>query len=257
MALPIINQFIKPYEIWETRPATDTEKELRLSNGCSIHQFNAPVKIRLIEKIDNPVKASSHMFFGMHNIAIENHIEKSLNDFSSSYSIARRFMPSVTPKILSEYQRRYSSTINMAEVNDAISNSGDFLADGQILFHGGSILNGINIGCSLTTTRPLSTSLCPVKALNNGAWRGKYYSDGQATIIVLNVKTISKRAFVFRINGTDKGYEKEVLIESGATITVDRRDILGQDYSVSASGSRAGEILKKNVTYCVTYATIS
>ncbi|MGJ0481819.1 hypothetical protein [Pantoea agglomerans] len=256
MTLPLINQFLFPCEIWETRPAERADFEERLLNGWHIARCTQSVKVNLLDKIDTPDKAAQYIHDGRYNVQIENYIEKSLSNIKSHYTLARQSMPSVTPDILSKYQRLYSSGIDMFKVDSAIT-SGDYLADNQILFHGGGLLNNTKAFDSFVTSRPLSTSLCPVKAFINGAWRGKYYNEGEVNLIILTAKKISKKAFVFRMNGTDKGHEKEILISSGATLTIISKYTIANDFIVYGMGTLAGQALKKSVSFNVTHAIVT
>lgn len=257
MTLPLVNQFLMPYEVWSTRPATQADILARLSTGQHISSCNKSVQVKLLDTIDTPDKAAIYVADGKYDVQISNRITKSLEDIKSGYRQARSSMPGVTPKILSEYQRRYSSSTNFSLVNNSIKTDGDYLADDQVLFHGGGILNNINPGNSLITLRPLSTSFCPVKSINNGAWRGKYYNEGEANLIILTVKSIKKLAFIYKMNGTDKGHEKEVLIESGALISVISKTKIRDDYEVSVAGAHAGQVLTKKVPFHIIKATIS
>lgn len=256
MTLPLINQFLKPLEIYQTRPATQDDYTQRLADGWHISQCMQPVKLNLLDTIDTADKSAKYIFQRQNNVALENCIEKSLNNIHSQHSKSRAFMPGVTPNILSVYQRKYPAKIDMLAVDGAID-QGDLLADNQILFHGGAILQNISVGSSLITTRPLSTSLCPVKAFANGSWHSKYFNEKEASLIILTVKSMSKKAFIFRINGTDKGHEKEILISSGASLTVTSRVTLGQSFSVFGMGSIAGQTLEKHCPFTVTHAVIS
>lgn len=256
MPLPLINQFLKPLKIYQTRPATQDDIAQRLADGVHISQCMQPVKVKLLDIIDTPDKAAQYIYQRHNNVALENYIERSLNDIHSRYSQSRQYMPTVTPSILSIYQREYSAAIDMLAVDKALS-QGDLLADNQILFHGGAILQNLNVGGSLITTRPLSTSLCPVKAFANGSWRSKYFNEGEVNLIIFTVNSMSKKAFIFRINGTDKGHEKEVLISSGASLTVTSKFTLGQNFSVYGMGPIAGQTLVKPVPFTVTHAVIS
>ena len=257
MAMPLVNQFLIPHEVWSTRPATQDDRNARLLAGQHISSCFQPVPVSLLDTINTPDKAVQYLANRQYHVQIENCVTRSLEHIKSGYTQARNSMPSVTPLVLSEYQRLYGTGTNMNAVNNSIISTGDYLADGQVLFHGGGMLNYTSLGNSLVTSRPLSTSFCPVKSLNNGAWRGKYYREGVVSLIILTVKSMSKRAFVFRIRGTDKGYEKEVLIESGAKITVTSKTLLSNDYEVYDSGVYPGQIVAKKVPFYMIKATIS
>ncbi|WP_146190891.1 hypothetical protein [Pectobacterium parmentieri] len=257
MPLPLVNQFLIPFEFWETRKPNDTKINTRRSNGCHPMLLDEPVKVNCIDIINTPEKSAFYISSNLHSEDIERHITKSLNEERSKYKEARQAMPNKTPEILSEYQRLYGTKTNMEKVNNEIIATGDLLADNQILFHAGAILKKVQVGSSLITTRPLSTSFCPTKATSNGEWRGKFFHENEANLIILTVKSMSKKAFVFKIYRTDKGHEKEVLIESGATLTVTSKTLLNQVYFTSALGDRPNEILEKPVRFYMVHATIS
>ncbi|MEY0300788.1 hypothetical protein AB7W11_02540 [Providencia manganoxydans] len=150
MTLPLINQFLIPYEFYNTRQPTDAEVMDRVANGCHSVLCVQDVKLNLIDIIDTPNKAAEYLFkIGLRN-QITGSIENSLNDERSSYKSARRMMCSTTPSILSSYQNIYSHTLNMTEVDAAIAiaSQGNFLSNGQILFHGGGLLNHHQVGLS-------------------------------------------------------------------------------------------------------------
>ncbi|MCG3462972.1 hypothetical protein L7G72_14170 [Xenorhabdus bovienii] len=109
--------------------------------------------------------------------------------------------------------------------------NGDVLATGQVLFHGGDIVSHLNINESIVTERPFSSSFCPAMALRNSNWRGKSYDKNQVNLLILRVVDSNTNAFVFKINGTDKGHEKEVLFASNATLTLRKRTILAKNYT--------------------------
>lgn len=260
MRLPLINQFYIPYKIWETRPANDNDQKLRKNAGENPLTWNNPVNTNLIETIDEPYKSVKYLLNKGGRAPLENSIEQSLDNENSLYKKARDMMTKKTPLILSCYQNDYSPTMDMELVDEGITSAsnGHLLSDNQVLFHGGGILNTLNIGESLKIDRPLSTSLSPVKALNNGEWRGKYYEEGCASLIILTVKNIQQPAFIFKINGTLKGHEKEVLIHSGATLTVTYKSEINSQYSTHISNPKSlGETLIKKVPAYLIHATIS
>lgn len=256
MTLPLINQFLFPFEIWQTRSPTQHDIAQRLENGWPIPLCMQPVNIIQLDKVDTADKAVKYISDGRYNNQIENCIERSLNDIKSFYSHARQFMPRTTPDILSQYQRLYSSRIDMLKVDDAL-NSGGILANNQILFHGGGIVSSTSVGDTYTINRPLSTSLCPVKAFSVGLFDGKYYNQDQVNLVILTVKNITKKAFIFRINGTNKGHEKEVLLSTGTKLEVTSKSTLVQNFTVYGMDKINMRALQKQVSFIVTHATIS
>ncbi|MDU4002741.1 hypothetical protein [Pluralibacter gergoviae] len=256
MPLPIINQFLTPYEVWETRAATQSEAQERLAAGTHPLLCSEPVKVRRVDVINSPDKAAHYLANRQYDKEIDRLVDVSLNDLGSMYNAARSLMPSKTPAVLSEYQRLYGPNIDMHKVNIALVSSGAPLADGQILFHGGGLLRGVQVDESLTTTRPLSTSLSPCMATRNGEWRDKFYHDNEANLIILSAYSMTHNAFIFRIDGTDKGHEKEVLIQTGAVLKVVSRTLLNDKYNVYAAGNY-GSVVSKTVPFYLTHVTVS
>lgn len=225
-----------------------------------INQFHTPHQTI---NINTPDDAVIYLLNKNRDIAerkiLENYIKESLVNNLSDYKTARDMMNSRTPRILSSYQNHYSTKINMTKVDKAITtaSNNNFLSDNQILFHGGQILNNINVGESFTTSRPLSTSLCPKKALHNGEHLGKYYNYNCVNLIILTVKNIQQPAFIFRISGTNKGDEKEVLIHSGAILKVVNKTLINSNYSVWGYDSNRGYSLEKQLPAYLIEADIS
>lgn len=257
MTLPLVNQFLKTYEVWQTRKPTQQEIHDRILNGLNPFACLEDVRVNFLDKIDTPLKAAEYLAKNQFRNEIDNYVTESLEDINSGYQLARKSMPNSTPDIFSVYQNKYGPNIDMTMVNNEIINNGDTLTDGQVLFHGGGMLNAVTEGNSIFTHRPLSTSFCPVKAINNGSWRGKYYHENQANLIILTVKSMSKLAFIYKINGTQKGHEKEVLIESNAKITVTNRILLNKNYNVFRASASSSGTERKQVSFFAVYATIS
>lgn len=241
MHLPLVNQFINPHLIYNEREATQEDINTRLINGCHPLMLHDKVKLDVIDSINTPEKAIKYILNGQHTNSIESAIATSLNNKNSNHRDCINMMPSKTPRILSKYQIEYNTRNgkpDMLQVNNAILGNGEILSDNQILFHGGGILKNTQAGSSFTTNRPLSTSFCPYKALLNGMHYGKYYNENEVNIITFTVDKISQPAFVFKINGTNKGHEKEVLIASGATLKVVNKTLIKSNYTVyCCSGS--------------------
>ena len=257
MLLPLINQFLIPYEIWDKRDPTQSEIQDRMASGIHPSLCFDSVKTNLIDVINSPEKAANYLAYRQYGKEIDDCIETSLCNTESNYIAARKAMPSITPATLSQYQRLYGPNTNMSNVNTEIVSSGKSLADGQVLFHGGSLLAGVQVGESLTITRPLSTSLSPSMALRNGEWRDKFYRDNEANLVILTACSMTHNAFIFKINGTDKGHEKEVLIQSNAVLKVVSRSLLNANYKVYAAGNYAGQVVEKVVPFYLTHVTVS
>ncbi|ESN22848.1 MULTISPECIES: hypothetical protein [Enterobacter cloacae complex] len=257
MSLPLINQFLVPFEIWQTREPTESEFQNRLASGMHPLLCFESIKTNFIDVINSPEKCAYYLANQQYNKEIDDYIETSLNNPNSNFNASRDAMPSITPAILSGYQRFYNPNANMNNVNNEIVASGRSLADGQVLFHGGALLKGVQVGESLTLTRPLSTSLSPSMAIRNGEWKGKFYHENEANLVILTACSMTHNAFVFKIKGTNKGHEKEVLIQSNAVLKVVSRDLLNTNYKVRAIGNHAGHLVEKRVPFYLTYVTVS
>ncbi|HIF9460115.1 TPA: hypothetical protein ACX6SH_004202 [Photobacterium damselae] len=242
--LPIVNVFEKPYELWEERE--QTLEEMRQSGD-----FHRRVKVRLEAKICNHIDAAKHMLFKIVDTQLEHFIKDYLNQ-SLNYKLMRSEMPSKTPKSLSDYQRIFqNSSFNQVSID--INNYGKVLSDGQCLFHGG--LYPIEAGEAFITTRPFSTSFCPQIALRNAEWAGKAYDAGEINLIVLRAVNPQTKTFCFRLNGTDKGHEAEVLFAAGAKLTLLRKVKItdGKAYKVCSQG----RLLEKEIPFYLVEADIS
>ncbi|EOY8497943.1 TPA: hypothetical protein U2R11_003857 [Providencia stuartii] len=258
MTLPLVNQFLIPYELYNTRPPTDAEKMHRIASGCHPALCFQDVKLNLIEVIDSPNKAVCYLLNGNNRNPIESCVADSLNDAASMYSIALSQMPKQTPPELVNYQSSYGNSTNMSATNSKILDYGKLLPSGQILFHGGGILNNIQCGSSIITDRPFSTSFCPMKALTNGEHKGKYYDENEANIIVITVNNAVTKSFIFDIQEFDKGHEKEVLFAAGAKLTVISKTLISNCYRVSKIDPRDRiSCITKNVSAHLIHATIS
>lgn len=257
MKLPLINQFLTPYEIWQTREPSELEIQSRMTSGMHPLFCLEPVKINCIDVINSPDKAAYYLANRQYDKEIDDCIDISLNNAQSNYNASRKAMPSITPAVLSQYQRLYSFSTNMNDVNTEVVSSGKPLADGQILFHGGCLLKGLQVGKSLALTRPLSTSLSPSMAIRNGEWRGKFYHDNEANLIILTARSMTHKTFIFKINGTDKGHEKEVLIQKNAVLKIVSRTLINANYKVYATGNNAGQVIHRLVPFYLTHVSVS
>ncbi|MFG8723595.1 hypothetical protein ACEPUM_09685 [Pseudomonas aeruginosa] len=155
---------------------------------------------------------------------LRNHIEAVLKGCAARKAW-RSSMPSKTPVAIATYQknlRKCDLDATSAEI-DAI---GHLLSDGQFLFHGGLW----SFGRTAVTSRPLSTSLCPVVAFQNALHSAKAYDAGQLDIMVLKVTDPQTKAFVFKPKGTSLGHEFEVLFASGANLTFKSRAPIRSDF---------------------------
>ncbi|MBL0612279.1 hypothetical protein JD508_18805 [Aeromonas jandaei] len=216
LPLPLVNVFNTPYELWTKRRATFEE----IQESGNIHLM---IKEKRIVRICNHIDAAKYILSKQHDESFENFIETQLIQ-STDFNNMRGAMPPQTPKSLSDYQRRYRPHTFLLVSSD-INNVGKTLSEGQILFHGGFWPNP-SIGSEIITSRPFSTSFSPQMALRNANWNGKAYDAGEINLFVLRVVSPKTKAFIFRIKGTEKGHEKEVLFSSGAKLTLKRKELI-------------------------------
>ncbi|WP_177208198.1 hypothetical protein [Pseudoalteromonas denitrificans] len=244
--LPLVNVFENPYELWEERD--QTLEEMKLSGN-----FHERVKVKLEAKLFNHVDAAKHMIVKV----VDNQLERFIKDYlnqSPCYKKMRSAMPSRTPKSLSDYQRRFQST-TFDQVTTDINTHGKLLSDGQCLFHGGFF--PIKTGESFTTTRPFSTSFCPQIALRNAEWAGKAYDAGEVNLIVVRTVNSQTKTFCFRVNGTDKGHEAEILFAAGAKITLRSKVKIKNGKAYKACSQYAGRVLEKEIPFYLVEVDIS
>lgn len=146
-------------------------------------------------------------------------------------------MPNKTPLEISCYQKNFSKS-DLAAVSEEVDKNGHLLSTGQCLFHGGHWPGGTR----LTTTRPLSTSLCPQVALRNAEFNAKAYDSGRLDLFVLSATNPKTRAFAFKRKGTKLGHESEVLLATGAHLTLNSEALIRSDYRVGKPGCRSKDI---------------
>ncbi|MBW3516836.1 hypothetical protein KO537_19300 [Shewanella sp. NKUCC01_JLK] len=244
--LPLLNVFEKPYELWEVRNQTPEEM---MQSGCMFKRIKVKLKARLHDHVD----AAKHMILE----GTDNQLERFIKDYlkkSASFKEIRSQMPSKTPKSLSDYQRRFQRA-TFEQVSIDINNCGKILSDDQYLFHGG--LLPINIGESFITERPFSTSFCPQIALRNAEWGGKAYDAGEVNLCVLRTVSSQTKTFIFRLNGTDKGHEVEVLFAAGAKITLRNKVEIRNCNVYKACRLHPGRLLKKEIPFYLVEVDIS
>lgn len=243
--LPLVNIFEKPYELWEERNQTHQEM---MHSGT----LYGRVKVRLEARLANHTDAAIHMLIRV----ADNQLGWFIKDYlksSPDYKQMRREMPSKTPASLSDYQRRFqASTFDQVSID--INNYGKVLSDGQYLFHGGFL--PIGVGESLITERPFSTSFCPQISLRNAEWAGKAYDAGEVNLLVVRTVNSKTKAFCFRMSGTDKGYELEVLFAAGAKIILRKKTKInyGNAYKFCPMSHRE---LKKEIYFYLVEVDIS
>lgn len=222
--LEVVNPFNPPYEVWQTREPTTEERFAH----AKIHgnPFAPLVNEKLLLTIKNHCDAAIYQVTNGVT-GIEDHIDDYLdNDVNFSNLLSK--MPSLVPSALSNYQESYDPSLAYEEVSSIIEDVGVLLPDGQYVFHGGVLprVNG-----KLTTTRPLSTSLCPQVALREAEFCGKPINSKKLELVVLKVTKAKTKAYVYKTKGTEKGHEKEILFASGADITIKRCVTINRQYT--------------------------
>lgn len=214
--LPLVDAFTPSYEVWETRLATSEE--------MIANRSPEPIKVRLLESICNAHTAAVYMAKIAVDNGLGNHIQTALSK-SHSYKSWHSVMPSKTPSEIARYQKDYQKS-DFSAVSKEIDQNGSLLSHGQCLFHGG-LWRG---GSSLATTRPLSTSLCPQVALRNAEYKAKAYDADRLDLFVLRIANPTTKAFVFKRKGTSLGHESEVLLASGAHLTLKTETLVRSNY---------------------------
>ncbi|HHF3044613.1 TPA: hypothetical protein ACPJ02_000157 [Vibrio alginolyticus] len=244
--LPVVNVFSEPYEIWNMRSPTIDEM-MKYGMHCQI-------KDSLRAKIHNHYEAATYTLFYPGCTRLDNVIQEKLED-SPSYKQMRAMMPSRTDQLLSDFQNKFQAA-HFDQVSDVVNRDGILLTEGQILYHGGFWSGAI--GQEFVTERPLSTSFSPHMACENAAWAGKSYDAGELHLIILRVVNPQTRAFCFRINGTSKGHEKEVLFANGARLTLRSKTLINRSGRASKSCDiYAGRLLEKTIPYYLLEMDIS
>jgi hypothetical protein len=228
MSIQAINPFIIPLEIWSYKKATKEEmlECLRAEGRPCLN-----VRNQLIRTVKTAVDAAAFVASTGASVEMKNHVEKALAERPGHYDW-RLMMPSKTPKALSDYQNKYPPS-NMGPVSAEIDKVGFLVPNDQILFHGGTWPLGQT---SITMNRPFSTSFCPEVALRNAEYKAKSYDAGRIDLMVVRVVNPKTKAFVFKINGTRKGHEKEVLFAEGATATLVSNTLVRDNYPVGKYG---------------------
>ena len=217
----IVNVFSKPYEIWSVRDATPEEFQKNLT---------LKIKENVVKVISSHVEAAIHILTEQFDNGLECHINREL-DASVEFHKLLNLMPHDLPDALSVYQSNFSQ-VTHAFADKAINDYGTFLAENQLLFHGGCWSINAN---SLATSRPFSTSFCPQVALRNAEWRGKAYDAGQVDLMLVRVVKPHIKAYAFS-RDSEHGNEKEVVFASPAKLTCIRRTHI-TDISVSKTNS--------------------
>ncbi|EPW9635124.1 hypothetical protein ACS78I_18525 [Yersinia enterocolitica] len=213
-----IDPFSPPLEIWEKREPTEVEIDELLSRGewrpcCQI-------KVKIDSILNSAHDAAKLIARNKDENRIDHHVISYL-ERNMEYKKWRKGMPHPTPRQLIDYQENYPPK-DFEVINSLISRHGMLIPEGQVLFHGG-IWPLDEMGGqvkSFLTNRVISTSFCPKVALNNGDWRGKAYDAGRMDLMVITIKNIDKKAFVFSLDEGTNSHEMEVLFERGVQLNI-------------------------------------
>ncbi|HGW5374941.1 TPA: hypothetical protein ACNIJL_003950 [Pseudomonas aeruginosa] len=216
MTLPFVDIFPEPYQKWHTRRPTPEEAIANRSMEA--------IKVSLHATVSTPTEAAKFIGREGPDGGLKHHMERA-RDASGPFKRWRRAMPSKTPEEIACYQKDYQNC-NLEATSAEIDAFGKLLSEGQYLFHGGLWSSGNG----MVTSRPLSTSLCPVVAFQNALWNGKAYDAGQLDLMVLRVTNPKTKAFIFRPGGTRLGHELEVLFASGATLALKNSTPVHSDF---------------------------
>lgn len=216
MNLPLVNTFVSAYEAWETRSPT---REEMLAN-----RRPDGIKVSMFAKVSSATEAATYIAKVGEDNGLSSHIQTALKR-SAEYRAWQSAMPPRTPKAIARYQKDYEKS-DLSAVSKEIETYGVTLSVGQRLYHGGRWWGGD----SQITTRPLSTSLCPQVALRNVEWGAKAYDAGRIDLFVLRIASSTNKVFVFKRRGTSLGHESEVLITSGARLTLVNQTLVRSEY---------------------------
>jgi len=178
-----------------------------------------PIKDELIKTIKTSEDAAKHAIENHGDADLQDHILDAL-DSNDNFKAFRSKVPSITPKELSNYQKKYGK--NNSEIKDKadkkIKDIGTLLPIDQELFHGGKLINTPDDTIILES--PLSTTFDPVIAEIEARHKGKAYDEGELNINIIKNKSSKVKCFPYRHKGTIFGHEKEVLIESEVKLTI-------------------------------------
>ncbi|MGP2978020.1 hypothetical protein ACTVLL_12820 [Serratia nevei] len=214
-----IDPFSPPLEIWEEREPTEVETDELLSRGE--WRPHCQIKVKVDAILNSAHDAAKLIAGNKDENRIDHHVISYLEK-NMEYKKWRECMPHPTPKQLIDYQENYPPK-DFEVINSLISKHGMLIPEGQVLFHGGIWPLDNKMGGqvkSFMTNRVLSTSFCPKVALNNGDWRGKAYDAGRIDLMVITIKNIDKKAFVFSLDEGSHSHEMEVLFEQGVQLSL-------------------------------------
>lgn len=215
MSLNIISPFGTAFNIYKERELTKEEEQKAINDG-SFELFMTK-KIGIDKIIKSPMDAAEFVGADQHENRLNNYVDNFLTK-NTEYARWLSFMPQPTPSEMIKYQQSYLQC-NPLVVNDIVIESGIYLPINQTLFRGGMWPkddNGNNL-LEYTTEKILSTSFCPLVALNNADWMGKSWDNERLDLIVITNKSTNTKSFVFD-KDAESGHELEVLLAAGAQL---------------------------------------
>ncbi|WP_151745119.1 hypothetical protein [Acinetobacter calcoaceticus] len=222
--LELINIFEPPFEIWSKREPTAEDFK---SGKFTMFELTGGIKVKIEKTINNPYDAVQFILEENGN-AFFNFVEDKLNK-SDIFKNWLSYMPPLIPSNILQYQEDYKEC-NLSEVSREINESGVFLSEGQILFHGGRIHSDNNSLINLV--RPLSTTLCPRVALSEALHREKAYRDDEINIYALKVKSPKTKVYIYQHEDSKLGHEKEVLFTGGASLEIVNKYLIKDSHPI-------------------------
>ncbi len=235
--LPVIDVFDPPYNVAIDKDVDDYDCLVEESEGDNLNV------------IHSASLAAHYVLDAEDDIPLVNFITRALS-VSSGMAEIRSLMPDKTPKHLVRYQTKYPN-YDTEEVEREIRAHGALLGNGQTLFHGGVWPDDID---ELVTSKPLSSSFCPLAALKNALHKGKAYHAGRVDLLVLTAVESETPVYIFGEKGEMK-HEKEVLFAAGAKLKLTKRTLV-KNGVVSAVGNNS-DILRASAPFYVIEAEIS
>lgn len=227
--LPLVNIFQNGFEVWETRQPTPDEIIKNIQAKLPINEIHQEIKTQLIQTIQTPEDAIKYCLEknGYCN-TFENFIDDELKK-SPTIQQWLSLMPITIPPNLLQYKTNYPE-FDPSGVQEEIALINCYLSTNQQLIRAGEI-DLWNIGESLVTNTPLSTSFCPQIALRNVNHGAKAYNYGRIDIMLINVVDSSTHVFFYNPK-QEMGHEKEVLVSAGAKLTLKKRTVLKNEHTV-------------------------
>lgn len=239
-----------PVSVFEHKPLDLYRYRNALPGDGYESMMRGRVPETILTTIESPESAARALFMYAHDGAgsrINRHINMFLEN-SREYQSWQAAMPIQTPIVISRYQKEYPLS-DYTGVDEAIERHGIEVPVGQKLFHGGVLPDRQS---TFSSSRPLSTSLCPNKAYCNSLHNGKAYNSGVLSLFVITVRTGRAKAFVYERSDPGLGHELEVLFQSGTNVQIENIEPLNV---VSPAGGCEFQSVK-DIPVIITHASI-